>query len=166
MDSCCAPDLSASVSEAYRRVLWIALGVNASMFLVEVVAGVAAGSVALQADALDRWGENPTRMRNHIMNQSWGNDGHIIGLKVGLNEGPALAVVNDERLDYFGQSVNIAARVQGLASSGEIWVSESIWNAPGTQDQIQKSGFVSEKLSATLKGVGTPATVFKLSSPT
>ncbi|MDZ4724588.1 MAG: DUF5939 domain-containing protein [Leptospira sp.] len=100
------------------------------------------------------------------MNQSWGNDGHIIGLKVGLNEGPALAVVNDERLDYFGQSVNIAARVQGLASSGEIWVSESIWNAPGTQDQIQKSGFVSEKLSATLKGVGTPATVFKLSSPT
>jgi len=57
MDSCCAPDLSASVSEAYRRVLWIALGVNASMFLVEVVAGVAAGSVALQADALDLFGD-------------------------------------------------------------------------------------------------------------
>jgi len=37
----------------YRRVLWAALGINAGMFLVEVVAGLAAGSVSLQADALD-----------------------------------------------------------------------------------------------------------------
>jgi class 3 adenylate cyclase len=99
------------------------------------------------------------------MNENWRKEGYEIGLKVGLNEGSALAVVNDERLDYFGQSVNIAARVQGLASSGEIWVSESIWNSPGTQDQIKKSGFKTEKQSARLKGVGTPATVFKLYSP-
>ncbi len=38
---------------AYRRALWIALVINASMFLVEVVVGAAAGSAALQADALD-----------------------------------------------------------------------------------------------------------------
>jgi class 3 adenylate cyclase len=99
------------------------------------------------------------------MNIAWKKEGYEIGLKVGLNEGSALAVVNDERLDYFGQSVNIAARVQGLASSGEIWVSESIWDAPGTQAEIHKAGFHSEKLSARLKGVGTPATVFKLSVP-
>ena len=37
----------------YRRVLWGALGINAGMFLVEVIAGLAAGSVSLQADALD-----------------------------------------------------------------------------------------------------------------
>jgi Co/Zn/Cd efflux system component len=37
----------------YRRVLWAALGINATMFLVEIVAGLAAGSVSLQADALD-----------------------------------------------------------------------------------------------------------------
>jgi Co/Zn/Cd efflux system component len=37
----------------YRRVLWAALGINAAMFLVEIVAGLAAGSVSLQADALD-----------------------------------------------------------------------------------------------------------------
>ncbi|TGL60219.1 adenylate/guanylate cyclase domain-containing protein [Leptospira ognonensis] len=96
------------------------------------------------------------------MNLAWKNEGYEIGLKVGLNEGSALAVVNDERLDYFGQSINIAARVQGLASSGEIWISESVWNAPGTQAEVIKSGFQSERLSARLKGVGTPATVFKL----
>ena len=37
----------------YRRALWIALAVNASMFAIEIIAGVAAGSVSLKADALD-----------------------------------------------------------------------------------------------------------------
>jgi Co/Zn/Cd efflux system component len=37
----------------YRRVLWVALAINGGMFLAELVAGLAAGSVSLQADALD-----------------------------------------------------------------------------------------------------------------
>ncbi len=41
----------------WRRVLWIALVANAAMFLVEIVAGVAADSRALQADALDFFGD-------------------------------------------------------------------------------------------------------------
>lgn len=54
--SCCDESCGTAKSAAdptYRRVLWIALAVNAAMFLVELVAGVAAGSVALMADALD-----------------------------------------------------------------------------------------------------------------
>ena len=42
---------------AWRRALWIALVVNAGMFLAEIIAGVAAGSAALQADALDFFGD-------------------------------------------------------------------------------------------------------------
>jgi len=41
----------------YRRVLWAVLAINAIMFLVEVGAGVAAGSASLQADALDFFGD-------------------------------------------------------------------------------------------------------------
>jgi Co/Zn/Cd efflux system component len=41
----------------YRRVLWAALAINATMFAVEIGAGVAAGSAALQADALDFFGD-------------------------------------------------------------------------------------------------------------
>jgi Co/Zn/Cd efflux system component len=44
-------------SPAWRRALWIALAVNAGMFLAEIVAGVAAGSASLQADALDFLGD-------------------------------------------------------------------------------------------------------------
>jgi Co/Zn/Cd efflux system component len=42
---------------AYRRVLWAVLATNAAMFLVEIGAGVAAGSASLQADALDFFGD-------------------------------------------------------------------------------------------------------------
>ncbi len=42
---------------AYRRVLWIALLVNAAMFAVEIGAGVASGSVSLLADAIDFFGD-------------------------------------------------------------------------------------------------------------
>lgn len=55
-DSCDSgqPDLN---SPAWRRVLWIALAVNAGMFVAEMAAGVAGGSRALQADALDFLGD-------------------------------------------------------------------------------------------------------------
>jgi Co/Zn/Cd efflux system component len=52
----CCPDESCASAPAtgrYRRVLWVVLAINAAMFAVEIVAGLAAGSAALQADALD-----------------------------------------------------------------------------------------------------------------
>jgi Co/Zn/Cd efflux system component len=56
--SCCAnPDDPHRGNESYRRVLWVVLAINASMFAVEVVAGLAAGSSSLQADALDFLGD-------------------------------------------------------------------------------------------------------------
>lgn len=44
-------------NSSYRRALWIVLGINAVMFLVEIGAGLAAGSASLQADALDFLGD-------------------------------------------------------------------------------------------------------------
>src|SRR3546814_4885817 len=51
---CCRDHAPAVTADPlYRRVRWIARAINAGMFLTEVVAGTLAGSVALQADALD-----------------------------------------------------------------------------------------------------------------
>ncbi|MCW0198678.1 cation transporter [Sphingopyxis sp.] len=59
-DQCCAgkSGKTALNDPRWRRVLWIALIVNAAMFGVEIVAGVAADSRALQADALDFLGDS------------------------------------------------------------------------------------------------------------
>ena len=53
---CQAPDPHRG-NAAYRRVLWLVLAINAVMFLVEIGAGLAAGSASLQADALDFLGD-------------------------------------------------------------------------------------------------------------
>jgi Co/Zn/Cd efflux system component len=58
-DQCCAgkSGKTALNDPKWRRVLWIALVINAGMFAVEIAAGVAADSRALQADALDFLGD-------------------------------------------------------------------------------------------------------------
>lgn len=58
--SCCGtpePNGGAHNNPRWRLILWIALIANAAMFLVEIVAGLAADSRALQADALDFFGD-------------------------------------------------------------------------------------------------------------
>ena len=96
------------------------------------------------------------------LNQKWREDGYELGLKVGLNEGPALAVMTDDRLDYFGQSVNVAARVQGLAGSGEVWITDTVWNHPTISEIVTQRGLRNEQKEATLKGVGRPTKVVRL----
>lgn len=88
-------------------------------------------------------------------------DGYDTGLKVGVHEGAALAVNAESRLDYFGQTVNIAARVQALASSGEIWLTESVLAAEGVSQTLEKGGYKPERKVVALKGVGTPTPVFR-----
>ena len=59
---CCRPLMvERGRSRAYRRVLWIVLGVNLTMFIVEMIAGLSAGSVSLQADSLDFFGYGKLR---------------------------------------------------------------------------------------------------------
>lgn len=57
--TCCASSNTGTTSDPrWRKALWIALGVNAVMFAAEIVAGIAGGSRALQADALDFLGDS------------------------------------------------------------------------------------------------------------
>jgi Co/Zn/Cd efflux system component len=64
-DCCCPPPLNlnkktpggGAADARYRLVLWTVLGINAAMFVVEIAAGLAAGSASLQADALDFLGD-------------------------------------------------------------------------------------------------------------
>ncbi|TIP23249.1 MAG: cation transporter [Mesorhizobium sp.] len=60
-DACCGHhDHKADEHQSnpgYRRALWLVLAINATMFTVEIGAGVAAGSASLQADALDFLGD-------------------------------------------------------------------------------------------------------------
>jgi class 3 adenylate cyclase len=88
--------------------------------------------------------------------------GSVTGLKVGIHEGTALAVSSDDRLDYFGQTVNIAARVQALADAGEIWVTDAVMQDDAVAALVKERSFTVEPRQVALKGVGHRTDVFRL----
>jgi len=55
---CCDVPAADVHDGAFRRVLWMVLAFNAAMFVIEGAAGLGAGSVSLQADALDFFGDS------------------------------------------------------------------------------------------------------------
>jgi class 3 adenylate cyclase len=69
-------------------------------------------------------------------------------------------VTLNDRIDYFGQDVNIAARVQGLADVNEVCISAAVMEAPGVDD-IVKSRSVSRKYE-NLKGIGQKMEVHRI----
>ena len=62
--------------------------------------------------------------------------GQII-LKIGVHKGAAIAVTLNDRLDYFGQTVNIAARVQNIADADELYISEQVFEADGVAHELE-----------------------------
>ncbi|SCB56228.1 Adenylate cyclase, class 3 [Rhizobium aethiopicum] len=81
-------------------------------------------------------------------------------LKIGAHCGPSIAVTLNENLDYFGQTVNVAARVQSLADAGEICISEALYSAPGVGDLL--SGHRLVAFEAPLRGVEGTACVYRV----
>ena len=81
-------------------------------------------------------------------------------LKIGIHSGHSIVVTLNDRLDYFGQTVNIAARVQGLADAGEIYISEDVYNFPGVRQAIESYNIASEQVG--VKGVSEKLQVYKI----
>ena len=65
-------------------------------------------------------------------NDAAGED--LITLKIGVHTGPCLAVTLNERLDYFGHTVNLAARVQGVAAANEICLTDQLYCVAGAAE--------------------------------
>jgi len=57
-------------------------------------------------------------------------------LKVGIHYGPCIAVTLNERLDYFGCTVNMAARLEGLSTGGDVVISSSVHADPEVAEMI------------------------------
>jgi class 3 adenylate cyclase len=67
----------------------------------------------------------------------------------------------NERLDYFGQTVNIAARVQGIADSRQIVCTDAVRDAPGAAEVIAALSPVGARQLAALKGVAGEVGVWR-----
>ncbi len=75
-----------------------------------------------------------------------------IVIKLGMHRGPSIALNLNDRLDYFGSTVNKAARVQGTSQGGDLVVSDAIYESPGVQAILGRTQIV--PIEAHLKGIG------------
>ena len=83
-------------------------------------------------------------------------------LKIGIHEGPCLAVTLNDRLDYFGQTVNIASRVQGLAMSQAIFATEPVVRDGATAGLLAAAGLTPSERRCTLRGIAEEYTVYEI----
>jgi class 3 adenylate cyclase len=90
-------------------------------------------------------------MHQEIDDFNRGQPNKELVLKIGIHNGAAIAVTLNDRLDYFGQTVNIAARVQGLADADEIFLSGDVFGAPDVAAIL--AGSAVDARTVSLKGV-------------
>jgi class 3 adenylate cyclase len=77
-----------------------------------------------------------------------------LSLKVGLHYGPCLTVTLNDRLDYFGSTINIAARLEGQSSGQDVIISDTVRCDPEVLAWLSHTGnhVASEAIDVSLKG--------------
>jgi class 3 adenylate cyclase len=102
------------------------------------------------------------RMREAMrtLNETHGREDLL--LKIGIHEGPCLAVNLNERQDYFGQTVNIASRVQGLALSRSILATAPVVDNPKSASLLGGNGQMPVAHNQHLRGIATEVTIYEI----
>ena len=73
-------------------------------------------------------------------------------LKAGLHTGPCIAVTLNDRLDYFGSTVNLAARLEGLSSGNDVIISRPVYEDAEVRELLDSKGLNATEFDMTLKG--------------
>jgi class 3 adenylate cyclase len=102
------------------------------------------------------------RMRSAMeeLNKKRGSEDLV--LKIGIHEGPCLAVMLNERQDYFGRTVNIAARVQSVSMAQEIHITGPVLDAPAVATILEQRSIKPIQKQAALRGIADKMVVYEL----
>jgi class 3 adenylate cyclase len=139
--------------------------------LHEIVAAEGGAVVKTIGDAVmatfptpDRGLSAAFRMRDamHALNEHHGHGREDLVLKIGIHEGPCLAVMLNERQDYFGSTVNIAARVQGLAATPSILATDSVVDHPLSAGVFANGRQKPAAKQHALRGLAAERTVYEI----
>jgi class 3 adenylate cyclase len=88
----------------------------------------------------------------------------LLWLKVGIHSGPCIVVNLNDRLDYFGSTVNIAARLPNFSEGGELVLSDSFYQDPEIRDFLARNAgpHALTCFTGDVKGFDEPFTMWKL----
>jgi len=138
--------------------------------LQEIIASERGAVVKTIGDAVMATFETPDRaiaaalrMREAMSDLGAERNHQSLRLKMGIHEGSCLAVTLNGQQDYFGQTVNVASRVQGLAASRSIVVTESVVDNADARTLLERNGLVPERRSVALSGIADKVSVYEIS---
>jgi len=81
------------------------------------------------------------------------SDGSMpLQLKAGLHTGPCIAVTLNDRLDYFGSTVNLAARLEALSSGNDVIISRSVYEDAQVRELLDSKRLSATEFDISLKG--------------
>jgi len=164
-------DLQSS-TELYERIGDLAaLNLVRAHFrvLTEIVAAEAGAVVKTIGDAVMATFPTPNRavaaalrMREamHALNERHGHED--LSLKIGIHAGPCLVVLLNDRQDYFGSTVNVAARVQALADSRAILATRPVINDPQVSALLAANGLAPVAQQRTIRGIAEEVAVYQI----
>ncbi len=105
------------------------------------------------------------RMRVAMREINQARGGEDLALNIGLHEGPCLAVMLDERQDYFGQTVNVASRVQGLADPSAVLATKPILESSEVARLVAHAGYRTTPRTTSLRGVSEAFEIYEVREP-
>jgi class 3 adenylate cyclase len=88
--------------------------------------------------------------------------GHALSLRIGVHEGPCITVSANDLLDYFGTTVNTAARVEGQAQANELSFSIRLADTSVGKEILKKYADTIHESEVTLKGLAEPVKIFRV----
>jgi len=102
-------------------------------------------------------------IQNRVAHFNSEHEGEMdIAIKLGLHKGPCIAVTLNERLDYFGGTVNMAARLQGRSEGGDIVLSDALLVEPDVKALLAGKALREER--AVIKGFDQPVPYYRLAA--
>jgi class 3 adenylate cyclase len=159
-------------TELYERVGdLVAFDIVRAHFQVlnEIVASEAGAVVKTIGDAVmatfptpDRAVAAALRMREAMRQLNADRGREDLLLKIGIHEGPCIAVTLNERQDYFGQTVNIASRVQHLATAREIFATGAVVENEGASGVLREKGLTPMSHNASIRGIANELSVYAI----
>jgi class 3 adenylate cyclase len=85
-------------------------------------------------------------------------------VKIGVHHGPCIAVTLNDRLDFFGGAINIAARAQQQAGGGETVITEAMYADPQVRELIERSGRNVSTIETRLRGFSDKFKLYAVAS--
>ena len=138
--------------------------------LQEIIASERGAVVKTIGDAVMATFETPDRaiaaairMREAMSDLGAARQHQSLRLKMGIHEGSCLAVTLNGQQDYFGQTVNVASRVQGLAGSRSIVATESVVENADARALLETNGLKPALRRVALTGIADKISVYEIS---